>query len=572
MPAGSASVMEEAVSMLELFGSSGHCTGCSKPIPAFEMVMRARENVYHLECFACRRCNQRGFVMLNGSTYWTDLFTRHFLMEEDRTAQESDDLLFFIRKRHLKEAKKQSPKYETLLEVQRRDSKKLPIGDPEIDWEETIYANLIIHRFDYYVTLAVCTRTSPKELQVLRRHTERVWASPSRRLMSDKGTSEEITYPNICFMLDNFDEAFTDIVVRDGEMVSVELVARDRTAALQCVIFLGSVRYDALRRVYDARTSLTTRMAQRMTFGLYSGADAQRMEFVRVRGPMGKGHAELAVTKPADVECLSPTASEPGCSLTDQLGGAEAREYYQHTQRRASDPSGNFHHLMKANLRVKSPCAGPGACSVELGPELAKDSVTEIEAGDPRAGMKLPVAKSIDSISQKVAAAGANQLRVASTKQISGRATDEEDDSSRTLTGTSSSGNTPLSPETGERLTLEHGTKTSDAVPTVTASSSPTVTAVAPSVTMPAASARAGFVRRSSCSDSARSRPSARHPIVTPGMLYRRACGQDGAASAAAAGRCQCARTPDGTVVHYRCHVQQAFLRQRAYAEDRPVP
>ena len=61
---------------------------------------------------------------------------------------------------------------QTLLEVQRRDSKKLPIGDPEIDWEETIYANLIIHRFDFYVTLAVCTRTSPKELQVLQRHTE----------------------------------------------------------------------------------------------------------------------------------------------------------------------------------------------------------------------------------------------------------------------------------------------------------------------------------------------------------------------------------------------------------------
>ena len=35
-----------------------------------------------------------------------------------------------------------------------------------------------------------------------------------------------------------------------------------------------------------------------MSFGLYSGADTQRMEFVRVRGPMGKGHAELAVTKP----------------------------------------------------------------------------------------------------------------------------------------------------------------------------------------------------------------------------------------------------------------------------------
>ena len=53
-----------------------------------------------------------GFVMLHGTAYWTDLFVRHFLMEEDCTAQESDDLLFFIRKRHLKDAKKNVPKYE----------------------------------------------------------------------------------------------------------------------------------------------------------------------------------------------------------------------------------------------------------------------------------------------------------------------------------------------------------------------------------------------------------------------------------------------------------------------------
>lgn len=42
--------------------------------------------------------------------------------------------------------------------------------------------------------------------------------------MDSKGDSEEITYPNICFMVDNFDEIFKDILVRDGEMVCVELV------------------------------------------------------------------------------------------------------------------------------------------------------------------------------------------------------------------------------------------------------------------------------------------------------------------------------------------------------------
>lgn len=42
-----------------LFGTTGYCAACNKVIPAFEMVMRARSNVYHLECFACQQCNNR---------------------------------------------------------------------------------------------------------------------------------------------------------------------------------------------------------------------------------------------------------------------------------------------------------------------------------------------------------------------------------------------------------------------------------------------------------------------------------------------------------------------------------
>lgn len=44
---------------LRLFGNTGFCAACNKVIPAFEMVMRARTNVYHLECFACQQCNHR---------------------------------------------------------------------------------------------------------------------------------------------------------------------------------------------------------------------------------------------------------------------------------------------------------------------------------------------------------------------------------------------------------------------------------------------------------------------------------------------------------------------------------
>jgi hypothetical protein len=58
-------------------------------------------------------------------------------------------------------------------------------------------------------------------------------------------------------MIDNFDQVMNenDITVRDGEMVCVELVASDKDGTVQGVIFLGSIRYDALKRVYDARVS-----------------------------------------------------------------------------------------------------------------------------------------------------------------------------------------------------------------------------------------------------------------------------------------------------------------------------
>ncbi|XP_034234828.1 LIM domain only protein 3-like isoform X3 [Thrips palmi] len=44
---------------LRLFGNTGCCAACTKVIPAFEMVMRAKHNVYHLECFACQQCSHR---------------------------------------------------------------------------------------------------------------------------------------------------------------------------------------------------------------------------------------------------------------------------------------------------------------------------------------------------------------------------------------------------------------------------------------------------------------------------------------------------------------------------------
>ncbi|BFG05914.1 uncharacterized protein DMAD_04533 [Drosophila madeirensis] len=349
-----------------------------------------------------------GFVVLQGTTYWTDLFVRHFLFQtEPEHSIDSDDLLFFVRKKHVKSSSRHMPKYETEVEVFRKDSRKLPIGDPDVDWEETVYLNMVIHQFDYTLTLAICTRTSPKELQVLRRHSQRVYASPSRRKMDTKGEGEEITYPHICFMVDNFDEVFSDILVRDGEMVCVELVANDKDGAVQGVIFLGSIRYDALKKVYDARqSSLSSKVAQRMSFGLFSsGAGVKtRCEFVRMKGPQGKGHAEMAVTKPKGSGVETPT-SEPGFCATDMWDEWEEEndDYctYRH-QRRLSDPSANLNNFSRYGWRTKnanaqdmvgsgtSPNVGAKARSENEGLDSLASEVSEIEAGDLRDDQQRP--------------------------------------------------------------------------------------------------------------------------------------------------------------------------------------
>ncbi|XP_022251010.1 uncharacterized protein KIAA0930 homolog [Limulus polyphemus] len=313
---------------------------------------------------------ESGIAPLNSTTFWTDLFIRHFLYHAED--QVRDDMLFFVRKQPKEKMFCFIPQFEKVIEVFRKDSRKLPIADTDIDWEETLYLNLILHQFEYTLTCAICIRTSSKNLQVLRRHSQRVYASPSRRSMDCKGEGEEISYPNIFFMVDNYDE----VSLLNGEMVCVELVAMDKDGVLQGVIFLGSIQYEALKRVYDTRASITMRMAQRMFTGWYQGH--QRMEFVRMRGPQGNGHAEMAVTRVKGTGADTHT-SEPGFSLTENYNYNDLEEN-PYLQRRMSDPSSNLNTFVRGwrTKEIKR------SLSEREGVGSFDNGGNEIEAGDLR--------------------------------------------------------------------------------------------------------------------------------------------------------------------------------------------
>ncbi|XP_071486427.1 uncharacterized protein KIAA0930 homolog [Diadema setosum] len=236
---------------------------------------------------------QDGFAMIpmEVNCFWARLFSQHFVADVSDDLR--DDMLFFI---HRKQATSRQEKHQTRLEVFRRDSKNLPsLGEPSIDWEETVYLNLILQQYQYILTCAVCIK-SEGTLTILRKHTEQVFASPSRRRMDSKGEESEVAYPNIFFIIDNFDEIFGDFTVQEGQMFCVELVASEKQGPFRSVVFLGSVRYEALKTVYDNRASMTSKVASKVSLGFYQGGRG-RVEFIRMRGPEGKGFAEVAVSR-----------------------------------------------------------------------------------------------------------------------------------------------------------------------------------------------------------------------------------------------------------------------------------
>lgn len=46
--------------------------------------------------------------------------------------------------------------------------------------------------------------------------------------MDSKGEEFKMSYFNIFFMIDSFEEVFSDMIVGEGEMVCVELVVSDK--------------------------------------------------------------------------------------------------------------------------------------------------------------------------------------------------------------------------------------------------------------------------------------------------------------------------------------------------------
>ncbi|RIB05281.1 hypothetical protein C2G38_612813 [Gigaspora rosea] len=268
-----------------------------------------------------------------GDPRWPDLFIEYFL---DNSDSKNDDLLFFVRQTN--------PDNEELdpVFVKRKPTPRvMPNLDDAVLWKETFFLNLIV-QLPCKLTVAVCTRTpadsadEPNQktsMTCSRKHvSKRVYALPTKSRMDIKETSMECSYPIIYYVIDDYEEMFEHLIVSDGEYLCVELAVTipnksdddddfsdndsdddyyDGTTNIRrnnrhrksmtnepfpqhndtkITLFQGAASYSALLDIYKQKTAPKQNRRFKM------GPQTPPTEYIMMRGPGGKGHAQVAIT------------------------------------------------------------------------------------------------------------------------------------------------------------------------------------------------------------------------------------------------------------------------------------
>ncbi|KAJ2770585.1 hypothetical protein GGI18_005191, partial [Coemansia linderi] len=230
----------------------------------------------------------------------------------------------------------------------------LPHISEVIMWKETFLLNLIV-QMPCKLTVAVCKRRSKQGgaqqrggMSVVRKHvSKRVYALPSKSRMDrpkDNACPPECSWPYIYYVIDDYEDMFEDMFIKKGEYLCVELSARipvpghaeeqlpltsqtkpmamadggtfgnekpvsyasqdgnvfnsvrsrltsanSATGTTKVVLFQGAASFGALIDNYVHRLS-SKNMLHRLRKPAYTP------EFIMMRGPGGKGHAQVAIT------------------------------------------------------------------------------------------------------------------------------------------------------------------------------------------------------------------------------------------------------------------------------------
>ncbi|CAM6025794.1 unnamed protein product [Sphagnum balticum] len=198
----------------------------------------------------------------------------------------------------------------------------------QVDWRRSFYLNLICHS-SFSLTVAICSReglqsqhTSPNSSLVpIYKVTKRVYASPSRANFQVDFRSKAVetvpAYPDICFVVDDYDNTFEDVVLMEADHCYCVLLNARGGAAFppdtatenessrtsheakllgeaqgpnppKVTLFSGFVNYDMVRNAYEGGQGKRGLM---LPF-----SSAGKSELLVMRGPGGRGALDVAVS------------------------------------------------------------------------------------------------------------------------------------------------------------------------------------------------------------------------------------------------------------------------------------
>jgi Uncharacterized conserved protein (DUF2045) len=231
------------------------------------------------------------------------LFQTFFLSNGD---YDVDDMLYFV---------KRQPYQPSELFIKRKSFGLIGISEDEkllVDWNKTLLLNLITH-LKYTLILSVCKRdmfvgdSSSEGPIVLSQLCRTVYASPDRTQLEKKGIKYETAYPLIYFMLDDFESTFTNLPLFPNQYICVELFTQipcddniinsnpplgirrpGNVHPDEVCLFQGTVSYESLSFVFKNK-------AKDKVLERRDSSDETHFEFILMRGPEGKGQAQLAI-------------------------------------------------------------------------------------------------------------------------------------------------------------------------------------------------------------------------------------------------------------------------------------
>eukprot|EP01063_Lacrimia_lanifica_P015967 TRINITY_DN22605_c0_g1_i1.p1 TRINITY_DN22605_c0_g1~~TRINITY_DN22605_c0_g1_i1.p1 ORF type:complete len:425 (+),score=136.27 TRINITY_DN22605_c0_g1_i1:62-1276(+) len=205
---------------------------------------------------------------------------------------EADDMVWFVREESEgvlnQSMRSDSSEIEDTVFIRRRTDPSSFPDSALVDWRATVFVNIIC-QLEFQLTVAACRgRIEGREDNFAMTWVQRrVYASPSSPDIKDKEGLFRCTWPSLFFTVDDFKEAFSDMVVDDG-LWCVELVTFDHERQ-EIPVFRGALTYEKLMAEYGRKTAQVVPINKFRKKG--------REVVFNMRGPGGRGAAQAAISK-----------------------------------------------------------------------------------------------------------------------------------------------------------------------------------------------------------------------------------------------------------------------------------